>query len=222
MTIKNWPGSALTLSRTWDGPTTLFSDPQIQDNMIYIGIVSSLLAFGNTMIAKTWNGFKITVGDVFLLWSVDLQDLGLSRHDLGRLGVAPALAALALSLRRIHSTVAAWLTSTKHFKDLSNQTRALNDFELKHFPNCPPPHLICHKCIIFLHNVLKDSAFLLRSSPSTTRTHHHVATSSLSIALPNPLRYYYKKFARKTSQTLLFLLDSCGQGRINWGSTATT
>ena len=222
MTIKNWPGSALTLSRTWDGQTTLFSDPQIQDNMIYIGIVSSLVAFGNIMVAKTWNWFKITAGGVFLLWSVDLQDLGLSRHDLGRLGVAPALAALALSLRRIHSSVAAWLTSTKHFKDLSNQTRASNDFELTHCLNCPPPHLICQKYRICWQNVLKDSAFLLRASPSTTWTHHHVATSSLSIALPNPLRYYYKKFARKTSQTLLFLLDSCGQGLINWGYAATT
>ena len=177
MTIKNWPGSALTLSRTWDGPTALFSDPQIQDNMIYIGIVSSFVAFANIMIAKTWNWFKITAGGVFLLWSVDLQDLGLSRHDLGRLGVAPALAALALSLRRIHSSVAAWLTSTKHFKDLSNQTRASNDFELKHFLNCPLP-------TSFVISVIFFCVFAEGFPIDNVNT----PSPSLSIALSNPLR----------------------------------
>ena len=183
----------------------VFADPtQIQDNKIYIGIVSSLVAFADMMIAKTSDSSdsKSHLGmfsyyDPLICKTWDWADMTWdSAQSCSGAGCVGALT--EVSLKRIHSSsVAAWLTSTKHFKDLSNQTRASNDFELKHFLNCPPPHLICHKCRIFWQNVLKDSAFLLRASPSTTWTHHNVATSSLSIARPNPLRKYYKNLPEK-------------------------
>ena len=109
-----------------------------------------------------------------------------------RLGVAPALAALALSLSLTEENPlqqcgsVAYVHKTLERSEQSNQS--LEWLWINAFSKWPPPHLICHKCKFFWQNVLKDSAFLLRASPSTTWTHHHVATSSLSIALPNLLR----------------------------------